>query len=274
MTTLPNSFQFSQSNLQDYLDCPRRFELKYILQYKWPAPISEPVIEFEHHIQQGIYFHQMVQQLLSGIALEQLSAPPDDLDLMMWWQNFINHPPYEEPGQLMLPEYRLSIPFLEFRLVAQLDLILMEPSGHVIIFDWKTTRSHPKRQSVLKRVQTRLYPMILAKAGLRHQTIDPNDLSMKYWYAGFPEKPDEIIYSHGLYQADQDYIHSLVQTILDTQPGLFELTPDLKKCAYCNYRSLCERGEKAGDLNGLNDETNLEDQDIDFDFKSTPEIAF
>ena len=32
-----NDFIFSAHNLQDYLDCPRRFELKYILKQPWPA---------------------------------------------------------------------------------------------------------------------------------------------------------------------------------------------------------------------------------------------
>ena len=29
-TSLPLIFQFTQSNLQDYVDCARRFELKYV----------------------------------------------------------------------------------------------------------------------------------------------------------------------------------------------------------------------------------------------------
>lgn len=28
---LPGSFHFTQSSLQDYLDCPRRFQLRYVL---------------------------------------------------------------------------------------------------------------------------------------------------------------------------------------------------------------------------------------------------
>lgn len=53
---LPDSFQFSQSSLQDYVDCPRRFELRYILHQKWPALQTQPVIEFEHHMEQGSGF--------------------------------------------------------------------------------------------------------------------------------------------------------------------------------------------------------------------------
>jgi hypothetical protein len=40
--TLPYSFHFTQSSLQDYLDCPRRFQLRYVLDQPWPAVESEP----------------------------------------------------------------------------------------------------------------------------------------------------------------------------------------------------------------------------------------
>jgi hypothetical protein len=51
-------FQFSQSSLQDYVECSRRFELRYIERLRWPALQSEPVLEQERHMQQGQRFHQ------------------------------------------------------------------------------------------------------------------------------------------------------------------------------------------------------------------------
>ncbi len=38
---LPSDFQFSQSSLQDYVDCPWRFYLRYIRQLAWPAIVAE-----------------------------------------------------------------------------------------------------------------------------------------------------------------------------------------------------------------------------------------
>mgnify|MGYP007064289961 CR=1 FL=1 len=38
---LPVDFQFSQNNLQDYLDCARRFELRALRRLAWPAAQSE-----------------------------------------------------------------------------------------------------------------------------------------------------------------------------------------------------------------------------------------
>ena len=46
-------FTFSANSLQDYVDCPRRFELKYLLKRDWPAEESEPVLEWEHDLQLG-----------------------------------------------------------------------------------------------------------------------------------------------------------------------------------------------------------------------------
>jgi hypothetical protein len=39
----------SQSSLQDYNDCPRRFELRYLQQLAYPAIETEPALENEKH---------------------------------------------------------------------------------------------------------------------------------------------------------------------------------------------------------------------------------
>ena len=36
-STLPAQFAFSQSSLQDYADCPRRFQLRYLDKLIYPA---------------------------------------------------------------------------------------------------------------------------------------------------------------------------------------------------------------------------------------------
>ena len=50
MSILPN-FVFSQSSLQDYVDCARRFELRYIDELRWPAVVAEPSETHEAHMQ-------------------------------------------------------------------------------------------------------------------------------------------------------------------------------------------------------------------------------
>jgi hypothetical protein len=62
--TLPEGFQFSQASLQDYVDCPRRFQLRYLVNLDWPAVEAEPVLKHERHMERAGLFHQMVHQLL------------------------------------------------------------------------------------------------------------------------------------------------------------------------------------------------------------------
>ena len=37
MSLLPPDFHFSQRSLQDYVDCRRRFQLRYLQHLAWPA---------------------------------------------------------------------------------------------------------------------------------------------------------------------------------------------------------------------------------------------
>jgi hypothetical protein len=67
--TSPNSFHFTQSSLQDYLDCPRRFQLRYVLDQPWPAVESEPLIERERLADLGRRFHQMAQRHTAGLPI-------------------------------------------------------------------------------------------------------------------------------------------------------------------------------------------------------------
>jgi hypothetical protein len=74
LIAIPSPFTFSQSSLQDYSDCPRRFQLRYIEQLQWPAVEAEPVMENEHHQQEGQLFHRMVQQHRIGLPDGKLAG--------------------------------------------------------------------------------------------------------------------------------------------------------------------------------------------------------
>ena len=74
---------------------------------------------------------------------------------------------------------------------------------------------------------------------------------MVYWFADFPDQPERFPYSASAYQADQGYLAELVATIQRLREDDFSLTTDTRQCAYCVYRSLCDRGGKAGLLDEL-----------------------
>ncbi len=82
---LPAPFSFSQSSLQDYSDCARRFQLRYIDQLHWPAVESEPVVENERRMLEGQIFHRMVQQHLLGVPKEKLERMANSSNLQRWW---------------------------------------------------------------------------------------------------------------------------------------------------------------------------------------------
>lgn len=89
--TLPDNFQFSQGSLQDFVDCHRRFQLRYLERLAWPALQTEPAIEAERHMRQGALFHRMVQAYLLGVPAESLAGLIQDEDLERWWGNYLQH---------------------------------------------------------------------------------------------------------------------------------------------------------------------------------------
>src|SRR3990172_2677345 len=90
-SSMPVNFQFSQASLNDYVDCPRRFQLRYVLEQDWPAVESEPLIERERLADLGRRFHRLVQQHIHGLPVEQLTrSASTDPDLLLWWHNYLH----------------------------------------------------------------------------------------------------------------------------------------------------------------------------------------
>ncbi len=199
--SLPSDFHFSQGSLQDFVDCPRRFQLRYLDRIAWPAVQAEPILENERHLQQGELFHLMVQQHLVGVPVERLTAMAQgDADLAGWWQAYLDAAPAALPGQ-RFPEVTLSAPLGasgERRLVAKYDLVVLTPDGRAVIFDWKTSRHRPPRRWLAERLQTRVYPYLLLHAGVDlngGRPLAPEQIEMVYWFAGFPDRPERFVYS-------------------------------------------------------------------------------
>jgi len=71
---LPEAFQFNQAILQDAVECRRRFQLRYLLELAWPAPVAEPAEEYEAHARAGEAFHRLIHQHQLGLPVERLTA--------------------------------------------------------------------------------------------------------------------------------------------------------------------------------------------------------
>jgi hypothetical protein len=250
---LPSDFIFSQNNLQTFVDCPRRFELAFLLHTRWPALQAEPVLEHERHLQMGARFHQLVFQHKQGLPAEVLTASITDPDTLHWWQNYLNFVPADLP-QWKEAEYELSMPFAGFRLMARYDLLGIEKGRRAVIIDWKTTIKKTSPQVLAARVQTRLYPFILANTAPLLGNISIDQISMLYWFPNFPREPLSFAYSMEKLEEDRRYFNDLIETITKTPEGSYALTSDVRACRFCTYRSLCGRGDVAGQIEEMGDE--------------------
>ncbi len=268
---LPSSFIFSQSSLQDFSDCPRRFQLRYIEQLKWPAIETEPALENERRLVEGQLFHRMVQQHLIGLPVENLTRMVNSPDLSRWWENYLNNP-FNFDGYSLHTEITLLAPVKSYRLMAKYDLVAVSPDGDTMIYDWKTYHKRPRDEWMAARLQTRVYLALLARAGSHLNgkvPIPPERIEMIYWYSDYPSEPARFPYNATQYARDWENLSGLIEEIANH--GHFQKTEDEKKCAYCPYRSYCNRGVKAGISDGLQEDDTAA---VEFSLEQIAEIEY
>lgn len=276
MTTLAESFAFSQTSLRDYSDCPRRFQLRYALEQPWPAVESEPLLERERSAELGRRFHQMAQQHTLGLPTDQITASAGQPDLVRWWRNYLNVPPRDLPSTLRRTEVMLTAPLGKYRLAAKYDLLALEPGRRAMIVDWKTEHKRPTRAQLLTRMQTRVYRYVLVQAGAslngriaNPQPITPEQVTLIYWFAEYPTEPEALRYDAAQYADDAAFLTQLVSEIVVRPEAEWPKTQDENRCRYCVYRSLCNRGITAG----TGDDSDIED-DLDIELAKVEEIAY
>jgi len=245
---LDKNFVFSANNLQDYVDCPRRFELRYILDQSWPAILSQPVQELEERMARGSDFHRLARQLLEGLPEENLMEiirSPLVRDWLERFSDFIS-PLLKNPYS---SEYA-SVTTLEgYRVVAVFDLITLMDDDQILIADWKTSESQPRREFYQDRIQSLLYPLVAYETaeaifGFK-DAKPPSDFSLLYWFPAFPDKSIEFPFSTSQLHHSRNVLANLIREIAEKDLDSFSKTDDLRRCDFCQYRSLCEHGVKA-----------------------------
>jgi sulfatase maturation enzyme AslB (radical SAM superfamily) len=86
-----------------------------------------------------------------------------------------------------------------------------------------------------------------------------------------------LAYNAARHTANHDHLITLVNEIdvrCDENAEIWPLTDDVdRQCRFCTYRSLCNRGRIAGDLEDLDDDPELEPV-LDIDLEQVAEIAF
>jgi len=274
---LPENFQFTQSNLQDYFTCPRRFDLRYRQKLSWPAVETAPVQESERRMQLGNNFHHLVRQHAQGVPLANLTATANDdpsPELGAMWQNYLAHRPAElaMPDVRLFAEITLATAVSGWRLAAKFDLLAAMPDGRILIIDWKTNLRRPASKRLRARAQSIVYPFVLAKSGaaLLGKPIVPSDITLQYFFTADPADPEIIIYGDDQFARDEAFLTRHIAEIAAAET--FPLTDDKRPCRFCAFRSFCDRGDIAAPLDEFEDDFSFDD--LDLDWEQISEIAY
>lgn len=300
---LPADFTFSQSSLQAHHDCPRRFWLAYVERLPWPAVEAAPVQEHEKLMRLGERFHRLVERTEIGMLVpsakgmnpEQVAIQAAaDPQLADWYAAYIRERPADLPTQTVEVERLLSIALPvevdgethRMRMAAKYDLIAAEADGPVVIIDWKTGQHAPTRYTLQQRRQTLVYPFLLVEAsgGLPWGPVHPEQVEMRYWFTAAPARPIRFRYDgaqhHGARRALQQQIAAILRGKGEEDFPKVEDTEANRRvfCNFCVYRSRCNRGATAGDVNELIDPTDYFSGDVpgslEFSMDEVEELAF
>lgn len=286
--SLPDDFVFSQSSLQAYVDCKRRFWLSYLKRIPWPAPPASPAGKFEQVMRLGAAFHRMIQRYEEGIALDTL-ATGAEFPLGTWIRAYVEHRPADLPSSHIEVERTLQIPICheEFatRLIAKYDLIAAD-GQRTVIMDWKTGSKLIRPAVLQQKMQSSVYPYVLVEAGnaLPWGPVQPEQVEMRYWFVAAPEQPVVFRYDAHQHATNGEKLVGLISDILSTSdktdfPKVAD-TPFARKyvCGFCNYRGLCDRGTVASDIADLEqmsvDEVSDPGSVLDFGLEDVDEIPF
>ena len=275
--SLSADFAFTQGSLGDYAACARRFELRYIKRMRYPALEVEDPLQFEERTRQGARFHKLVQQHLLGVPAELLTASlANDDELARWWANYLARGLTELPAARH-PEITLQTQLAGRRLIATYDLLALAPGGPAVIVDWKTGARVPSQSDLRGRMQTVVYRYVLAQAGAHlygGEAIPLERIRMDYVYVAGGGERISFDYSTAQMGEDEALLTQIIEEI--DRAESFPLTDDLRRCRFCNYRSLCDRGEAGRledfDLDEVEDEA--EEEIVTLDFDQIAEIEF
>jgi hypothetical protein len=277
----PPEFTFSQSSLQAYEDCPRRFWLTYVAQLPWPASAASPIYEHEQLLRLGETFHRLVERTESAMAPQEISAglqPP----LATWYQSYLTQRPADLPTEHVEVE-RVLVTEMVFpaeptpdrtparrRLAAKYDLIAAETGGRVVIVDWKTGQRRPDPAALRRRLQSAVYPFVLveASANLPWGPVRPEQVEMRYWFTAAPGQPVVLTYDGAQHAANRTRLQRLLAEAASGRdeadyPKVADTEFSRRRhCAVCIYRSRCNRGATAGDLHDLDDPEDFAAEDM------------
>lgn len=260
-------FYFSQSAFEAFIQCKLKFKKRYLDGLYWNRKelLTQDRLEA---LERGIIFHLLAQRYFSGLTTGVEQITEEELEL--WLRRLENLVPLS-PEIIFLPEYQLKINSHSGKLVAKYDLLCLEESGQITIYDWKTDRKPLVREKLAKSWQTIIYPYLIIEAGisLTGKLISPAQVKMIYWNPLYPENSVEFPYSQETYQQDKSLIQGMIREIRTLEETGFSPTSQGKICQNCEYSCLCQKG--TADYSYLLGEESL---DYELDWKEIEEYPY
>ena len=123
------------------------------------------------------------------------------------------------------------------------------------------------------KIQSLVYPYVCYET--HKDELSAENIELIYWFPEFPNDPVRFTYSQQQHADSESILCELTEKILSSEPGGFPLTENEKSCQYCVYRSLCNRGVKAGPMaDATVTQTELASQIDGLDFNSIEDIQF
>ena len=201
---------FSRAKLAAFQACQRRFQLRYQEALAWPlAPLDD---QGETARLRGERFHQLLHRHFLGLPITD-----DMIEGRMigrWWQTFKGQGPKLPKGNALsnkvFPELSLTVPIGRHLLTGRFDLLILGDEA-AQIYDWKTDTRPRKTADLENDLQTRLY-LALAVEGspALEKSVDPDRLSLTYWYVNDPTAAVTIPYSQEVHQANWGQLQATV----------------------------------------------------------------
>lgn len=229
---------FSRAKLAAFLACQRRFQLRYREQLAWPvAPLDD---RGETARERGERFHQLLHRHFLGLPVtDEMTA---EKTLGRWWETFKKQGPALPTGR-RFPELNLTVPIGRHFLTGRFDLLILdEQKAH--IYDWKTDARPRAKAELANDLQTKLYLALAAEgSSALEQTIDPDHLSLTYWYVNDPEAAVTLSYSKAAHKDNWDRLAAIVEKIDEQLKSneVLPLTDDWGECARCAFQIYCGR---------------------------------
>ncbi|MBT3345115.1 MAG: PD-(D/E)XK nuclease family protein [Gemmatimonadetes bacterium] len=249
----------SQSAIDTFDRCARRFYLRYVRGLDWPAPLTSTELEFEQAMRRGEHFHLLIQQHALGMEVTPMVEASGDPVLRGWWDSFLHTALTMMPENLQadFTEVELATDLDGVTLVAKFDRLTVEGSGVLRIFDWKTGLPG-SRERLAQTWQSVVYRFVAAErgaqllAGAEEVEIQPESVELIYWHAREPATPVRLPYDTGAHEQGRARLAKIVGEMASLMNAgdeeVFGRTPDEAECRHCPFRSYCERGREAAPI--------------------------